>query len=139
MRIAFYKGWGHGTAIDRVVCLMTFSKYSHCELVFSDGVCASSSLRDNGVRFKSIDLESGHWDVYDLQIRASDEDLIRAYFNLREGMRFDLLGAIFSWAWPRVWPKKVFSCARVCTEVLQIGSVRSPGSLFHKLIDNHMI
>ena len=57
MQIAFYKA-KFGNFTDKIVSAFTFSPYSHCEMVFSDGICASASLRDGGVRFKYINL--GH-------------------------------------------------------------------------------
>lgn len=102
MQLAMYKGppddfWhtvGHtGT------CVWTRSKYSHCELVFSDPVlnsrrlCASSSARDGGVRFKRIDLGSGRWDLYQPARRyRAMEPQARQWFIEHEGLPYDHLG-----------------------------------------------
>lgn len=139
MKIAFYKGWEHGRFADRVICLATISQYSHCEMVFSDGMCASATMRDKGVRFKRIDLDSGRWDVYNLNIRASDEELIRAFFNLHEGMPYDLIGALGSWLYLDIGCDEALYCSKACAIVLQQDAVNSPGSLFRKLRDINMI
>lgn len=102
MQLAMYKGpateplhqIGHAGT-----CLVTWSIYSHCELVFGPpltngrSLCASSSMRDKGVRFKNINLASGRWDLYKLT-RYSREDEIYAYnwFVQHQGLPYDLLG-----------------------------------------------
>lgn len=59
MQLALYKA--PGAWYDKLVRVA----YSHCELVI-DGVCYSSSPRDNGVRSKAIDLHSGSWDLIEV-------------------------------------------------------------------------
>jgi hypothetical protein len=39
--------------------------YSHDELVFSDGMSASASWMDDGVRFKEINFDPALWDFID--------------------------------------------------------------------------
>lgn len=105
MKIAMYKGpaddfWhkvGHWAT-----CLWTRSKYSHCELVFSDApvngkhLCASSSTRDGGVRFKRIDLGSGKWDVFDLPgFYAFDESYARQWFYDNDAAKYDHLALLW--------------------------------------------
>lgn len=65
MQLWFYKA-AEGDLLDKLVGWWTGGKYSHVELVFSDGTCFSSSPRDGGVRFKQIKA-SPHWDVVDLK------------------------------------------------------------------------
>jgi len=98
MKIAMYKGpptgfWhkvGH-----EATCLWTFSEYSHCELVFGDAdrsgrhLCASSSARDGGVRFKRIDLSTGRWDLYPIK---GDEAAAYQWFVQHQGKQYDCLG-----------------------------------------------
>lgn len=101
MQLAMYKGpateclhkIGHvGT------CLVTRSIYSHCELVFGDtltsghSLCASSSMRDKGVRFKQINLASGRWDVYPLAYDREAEAYAYDWFVKHQGMPYDHLG-----------------------------------------------
>ena len=53
MRTAFYKGTRPGWQgiYSRAVRVIDRGPYSHCELVFSDGLSASASYIDGGVRF----------------------------------------------------------------------------------------
>lgn len=88
MKIAFYKG--RTKPFNIVVSWWTRGPYSHCEAVFSDGLCASSSFLDKGVRFKKIDLTPDHWDIID--IPDVDEAEIRAWFNLHLGEKYDVVG-----------------------------------------------
>lgn len=52
---------------DVLVCWVDGTPYSHAELMLSGRYggadCASSSIRDGGVRAKAIDLTDGHWHV----------------------------------------------------------------------------
>ena len=52
MRVAFYKG--EGNFFDKLIRWWTKSSYSHCELIFSDGIFFSADPRDGGVRYKNI-------------------------------------------------------------------------------------
>ena len=52
----------------RLICWWTRSPYSHVEIVIN-GVCYSSSLRDGGVRKKTIDLDKPHWRVIPIEWR----------------------------------------------------------------------
>jgi len=98
MKIAFYKGLKYGNWLDKLICLGTMSRYSHCEIVFSDGVSASSSPRDGGVRFKNINYSDDKWTLFDV-IYPSDVDfeaMVRYHFAVHEGDKYDYLGAFFS-------------------------------------------
>lgn len=105
MRLAMYKGPAsdplHRLA-HRFTCWWTRSRYSHVELVFDrarDGrwLCASASARDGGVRLKYIELESGHWDVFDLHQVPVTEAIARAWFYRQADARaaYDWLGLLW--------------------------------------------
>jgi len=91
-RIALYKGTRPGIKgiYNRLVRWWTRSPYSHCELVFSDGVAASSSLEDGGVRFKMIAFDAARWDFIDLP--AELESRARAWFEQHVGKKYDVIG-----------------------------------------------
>lgn len=137
MQLALYKGPA-SKPIDRlihwVVCLRTFSPYSHIEIVMGsvgeDGLstCYSSSGRDGGVRVKRIDLMSGHWDL--LPWRA-DEAAVKAWFAQHEGAGYDYIGLLaFVLPWKTESVRKFF-----CSEALAAASgltkpwVWTPGKL----------
>jgi hypothetical protein len=64
------------------------SPYSHGELVFRDGWCASSVM-GYGVRFKRIDFAEGAWDFFSLPDEL--EPKARAWFLQNSGCRYDYL------------------------------------------------
>lgn len=92
MRAAFYRGTRPGLAglFNRLVRWWLQSSYSHVELVFSDGVAASSSFADGGVRLKAIDFDVARWDIVDLP--GADEVAARQWFVANLGRPYDLLG-----------------------------------------------
>mgnify|MGYP006316188605 CR=1 FL=1 len=95
MKIAFYKGTKTGLAgvYNRGVRWIEAGEYSHCELIFSDGISASSSFMDGGVRFKEIDYSLEKWDIID--IPWADEARARKYFEVRAGkVKYNLRGNI---------------------------------------------
>jgi hypothetical protein len=97
MKIALYKGkrGGFAGAFDAAVRWWTRGAYSHVELVFSDGMAASSSTRDGGVRFKRIDFKPDHWDFVEID---GDECNAADWFGERLGAGYDYLG-LFGFVW----------------------------------------
>ena len=68
-------------------------KYSHAELCLN-GVCYSSSVRDGGVRSKLIDLNSGKWDLIEINLSEQDKQKALDRFFSIDGKSYDFLGAI---------------------------------------------
>lgn len=94
MRAAFYKATrpGYQGIYSRAVRWIDRGPYSHCELVFSDGMSGSASYIDGGVRLKRIDYDTKHWDVVDLPGGAQAEDYARSWFEFNQGAPYDLMG-----------------------------------------------
>ncbi len=94
MKAAFYKGTRPGLQgiYSRAVRWIDRGPYSHCELVFSDGMSGSASYIDGGVRLKRIDYNPAHWDLIDLP--QSLEPYARAWFESRLGAPYDLMGNV---------------------------------------------
>lgn len=93
MKVAFYKGTRSGLAglYSIGVKSWTRSKYSHAEIVFSDGMAASSSFADGGVRFKHIDFDPAKWDFIEI---TGDESKARKWFVSHEGKAYDIIGNV---------------------------------------------
>jgi hypothetical protein len=93
VRVAFHKG---GNLIgDRLIKWWDAGIYSHCEVVFSDGLWASASFMDGmKVRGKRITPAEGHWDY--LTLPASYEQPARDFFEKTEGIAYDLFGQVRS-------------------------------------------
>ena len=94
MRAAFYKATRPGWQgiYSRAVRWIDRGPYSHCELVFSDGLSGSASYIDGGVRLKRIDYNPAHWDLVDLP--ASLEPYARDWFERNAGAPYDLMGNV---------------------------------------------
>lgn len=120
MKIAFYKGTRKGVQglYSRLTRWVDSGPYSHCELVFNDGLSASASFIDGGVRFKHIDYKPEHWDVVELQ--GFDGDKARQWFEDHEGEKYDLLGNLrFIFFFVKPSNNKWF-CSEAIAEALSI-------------------
>lgn len=91
---AFYKGTRPGFAgiYSRAVRGWEGGSYSHCELVFSDGLSASASFVDGGVRFKAIEYDPASWDYVALPPQL--EAAAREWFKNHEGEAYDIMGNV---------------------------------------------
>lgn len=94
MRAAFYKSTRPGWQglYSRLVRWIDHGPYSHCELIFSDGLSASASYIDGGVRFKRIAFDPEHWDFIDLPTVL--EPAARAWFEAHAGKCYDVWGNV---------------------------------------------
>ena len=94
MKAAFYKATRPGLQgiYSRAVRWIDRGPYSHCELVFSDGLSGSASYIDGGVRFKRIDYDPTHWDFVELPDAA--ESFAREWFSANDGAPYDLMGNV---------------------------------------------
>lgn len=90
MKIAFYKA--KTKLFNKLVSWWTDGPYSHCEVIFSDGMCASSSFLDGGVRFKSINIDYLHWDI--IELPNIDENAVRNWYTNNLGKKYDVLGLL---------------------------------------------
>lgn len=97
---AFFKGTRPGIPglYNRLGRFMDHGPYSHCELVFSNGMSGSSSFMDGGVRLKYIGYTSGDWDFVELPKHKETEAL--RWFIEHRGAKYDIRGninAAFGW------------------------------------------
>jgi len=103
MKLALYTATRPGLAgiYNRLVRLIDGGPFSHCELIFSDGMCASASFIDGGVRYKEMTPDPAKWEVRDLP-SDFDEAAARAWFDAHLGAGYDIAGNlrfVFRW-WP---------------------------------------
>jgi hypothetical protein len=93
MKVAFFKGIHPGVngIYSRGVRLLTKSIYSHCEIIFSNGISASSSFIDGGVRFTSmVEYNDKDWDY--IELPDSFEANAWQWFVEHDDEGYDLLG-----------------------------------------------
>lgn len=137
MRMAFYKS-NRGTFLDFMIDAWTgFGGFSHCELVFSDGMSFSSSPREGKCRFKSIKYDD-KWVMVDLDwIGDLNEGEIRLQCINEVGKKYDYLGIFFTFVLPiHVDDRKKWWCSEICTKMIGIKKFRiSPNRLFKVLMN----
>lgn len=136
MKIIFYKA-KYGNYVDKIIAASSFSKYSHCELMFPSGECMSSSYRDGGVRKKYINV-GDHWDVFEL-VGGFDEKAIRYWFDTHESDTYDYLGAIGSAFHIDLTSENKKFCSYTCSICLGLEPIITPGGLFRLLKREKMI
>ena len=105
--LALYKGHRDGSgwrvwcarATDWLTRVLTRGRYSHCELAVrlpetADGPkyeCYSASLRDKGVRRKTMPLPSAKWDL--IALPDSVGERLHGLWQETQGQGYDLPGA----------------------------------------------
>ena len=91
LQAAFYKSTRQGIAgiYNRLVRWWDNGKYSHVEIIFSDGLSGSSSFMDGGVRLKKIEYDPEKWDFVELDI---NELKARTWFENHQGCKYDIIG-----------------------------------------------
>ena len=120
MKIAFFKTESFR---DVLVTWLTLGPYSHCELIFSDGQCFSSTPINNaGVRFApaaEVLTNLSKWYFLDLPLNTSEEEQLRAWCNGEVGCPYDWndifrFGLKFLPEDPNAW-----FCSELCLAGLQ--------------------
>lgn len=139
--LALYKGRRDGAwykpsvatarVSDWIIRTLTGSPYSHCELAVScaDGQydCYSSSIRDGGVRLKTMPLPPEKWDLIPVDVKPEQVyEALAATF----GAKYDWLGAtgvIARWR----HDKRKWFCSEWCAWTLGLANPERfcPGSL----------
>lgn len=117
MKVAFYR-YKYGNIKDWLIAKLTHSEFSHCEIVFDDGTCFSSSPRDGGVRRKKIDLKKDRWVLVDFKVTKSKHNHLEKKSYQLHSFRYeyDWLAIFFHWLRIRSYSK--FICSDVCYYLL---------------------
>jgi hypothetical protein len=123
--------------LDRLICFVTRSRYSHLEICYDYspisgyGYCLSSSPRDRGVRGRLINLQSGHWELYEVATNKTEEDIIE-WFGPHLGKKYDWRGAISSWIPLFGENSKRWFCSEIVGAALGVpkSSCKTPQELF---------
>lgn len=132
MKIAFYKGTPKGWRglYSRGVRIVTKGHYSHCEVIFKDGVSASSSIAHGGVRFALVTYNDAEWDF--VEVPDALEADARHWFFKHQGDKYDFLGNIH-FVIPVVGDeKKKWCCSEAVGEALGLRDAWrfNPNSLY---------
>ncbi len=119
MKVAFRKKCH--TIYSRIICFWTFGKYSHSELVFSDGKSFSSDESDGGTRWKDSIMTAEEWDFIEVPCTKSQEKEIRRFCEGEDGLQYDMVGIGFSFLpVPIGWQSaEKWFCSEICVAALQ--------------------
>ena len=102
--LALYKGRKRGKTpreqwqrlMDWAVRWATNGQYSHCEIAVDKGNgqynCYSASIRDGGVRLKTMPLPADKWDLIPVNQQDAYIDVLN-YFAQTRGKPYDFIGA----------------------------------------------
>lgn len=127
MKVAFYKYTGHSGIsglFDKLVRTVTKGPYSHCELIFPDGIAYGSSLQDGGCRFKQIVFDQDKWDFIELpKLSPACISWIERFCIAELGSPYDFPG-VFRFLLPRIREsKQSWFCSEIVCAALQEGGL----------------
>ena len=122
MKIAFLKGTD---IADMMIKFWTMSKYSHCEMVFSDGHIIGSStappFKVTKQYFNSQPVYPADWDVIEINVTPQEEALIRKFAEEQIGKAYDWSGIFFSQVIPiKVQDGSKWFCSELCVASMQV-------------------
>lgn len=137
MKIAFYKA-KYGNWLDKLISVLTLSKYSHCEIILDSNIFVSASPRDGGVRFKNITADN-HWDCFDIYDVNTISNEAQEWFESVLGQKYDWLGAAGSLFGLNFTSKNKKFCSYCCATVLDLDPITTPGELYETLLEIRMI
>ncbi|MCS7317744.1 MAG: hypothetical protein NZZ41_05490 [Candidatus Dojkabacteria bacterium] len=120
--VIFYKA--EGGLFSKLIRFYKRTPYSHCEILFSNGFCGTSSEICQGVYYYIPDkktLSEEYWDFIDIECDAEEETKMKDIFLYEEcGCGYDWLGIFFCqvFPWGRQHSSKWF-CSEICTYALK--------------------
>ena len=113
-KIIFYKI--DNTFISKAIGFKTKGKYSHCEILLSDGYMYSSSEFDNGVRKKKHIFNKDKWTYYNINL---DEEKVKLFFEKTKNLKYDFIG-LLGFFLPFQDRTNKWFCSEWCSNVLKI-------------------
>ena len=118
--VALYKVDAKGANyIDTAISWFSRSKYTHVELVLSDGYMYSSSPRDDGVRRKKHIKDDSSWDYIAVD---ADEANILKFYEMTKKSDYDIKG-IFGFVFPVSDRTSKWFCSEWCANALKISDI----------------
>ena len=132
VQLVMYKA--KGDWLNGLIRWWTGSQYSHCELLVR-GTCYSSTIRDGGVRGKTMALPSDKWDLIDLP--WADADAVLDWFIRHECDRYGYIDLITSQLLGMHRDGRGEFCSEACAKALGLrGATRlSPQGLLDDCLD----
>ena len=131
--LALYKGRRDGTGwrvwaarfTDGLTRVLTRGRYSHCEIAVSlpetatgqEYACYSASIRDKGVRMKTMPLPEDKWDLIPLPSTPEAHERLQRLWGATEGQGYDLTGALgIAFSLPQ--NRRLWFCSEWCAHAV---------------------
>lgn len=133
-KIAFYKGNASGL-LGSLIRWLDKGPYSHCELVFSDGMWGTAYHKGGVLLRPRRDEADSDWDYVTLPSHL--EAAARAWFESHKGKSYDYVGILrFVFGFLNPSRDKWF-CSRACADALGMkdGWRAGPNGLHAELYD----
>jgi len=120
MKVAFLKGTG---LIDRLIQIWTFSKYSHCEIIFSDGITFGNGLAFPYKTQMSHKLYSHvDWDFVEVAVSKETEQKMMNFCWTQVDKEYDWKAIFFSMILPfRQQNPNKWICSEIGVEIFRQG------------------
>lgn len=118
---AFYKA--EGRLVDKLIRWWTQSRFSHCELVFSNDEMFSADAWTGTTRF-TRSFTPAHWELVPITIGEDQEALLYQWCLDRVGKKYDWLG-VFGFVLPFIkQDSSRWFCSEICGAALKsVGKV----------------
>lgn len=99
---------------------LRYSRITHVELEFSDGISFSSSEQDWGVRFKKIDYKPENWEFIEIGVTEIEEEIIRKWCESKTKNAYNWWGIFFAMGLNFYSTKQDdYFCSQIVTRALQ--------------------
>jgi hypothetical protein len=143
MVIAFQKN--DPNLFPKLIRWWTKSPYSHCEIIFTNGLTFSADCNSTGIRtkFKTSNHNTVDWDFVKIPVDAETEAKLFRWATTEAGCLYDFVGIVFTQILPLSFQNPWWwFCSELCTAFLQqaglltdlIAYKLNPGQLF-KILD----
>ncbi len=132
VQLAMYKA--KGDIFNALIRWWTGSIYSHCELVIN-GACYSSSIRDGGVRGKTMALPSDKWDL--IQLPWAESHMVYDWFVEHQSDKYGWFDLIASQLLGMRRDYRGVFCSEACAKALGLHNATrmSPQALLDACLD----
>ena len=99
---------------------LRYSRITHVEIEFSDGMSFSSSEQDGGVRFKKIEYKPENWEFIEIPVTEVEENKIRKWCESKTNNAYNWWGIFFAMGINFFYTKNDdYFCSQIVTRALQ--------------------
>jgi hypothetical protein len=144
LEIAFRKA--EPSLSSKIIRWWIKSPYSHCELVFSNGLTFSAYIEEYRTCFKNKEHLDSEWDYITLPMSIENEYKIYQFCLKETDCKYDIIGLVFTQIIPLSFENPYWwFCSEVCTAALQANNMllgivpheTDPGELYKLVKENY--